>query len=323
MSIWQGRSVLVTGATGIVGSWLVKDLLADGARVVALVYERDPRSELVRSGDLERIESVDGALEELDVLERALREHEFDTVFHLGAQTLVETAREDPLTTWETNVRGTYNLLEACRRHAPRMERIVVASSDKAYGDAELLPYTEESPLAGRSPYEASKACADVIAQSYHTTYGLPVAVARCGNVYGGGDFNWSRIVPGTIRSLLEGQRPIVRSDGTYRRDYLYVRDVARAYLDLGAAVGRDGVAGEAFNFGHERPITVLEVVDEIKRLMGREDVEPIVEDRAVGEIRDQWLSATKAHAVLGWSPHYDLETGLAETIDWYRKYLG
>ena len=306
----------------MIGSWLVKDLLAGGARVVALVFDRDPNSELLRSGDVDRIAVVEGALEDFDTLERAIGDHDVDTVFHLGAQTQVELAQDDPLTTWEANVRGTYNLLEACRRHATLVERIVVASSDKAYGDQETLPYTEESRLAANYPYDVSKACADLIAQSYHRTYRLPVAVARCGNTYGGGDLNWNRIVPGTIRSLLKGDPLVVRSDGRYLRDYVYVRDVAQAYITVAAAIGRDGVAGEAFNFAHERPVTVLEVMDAIKRLMDREDVEPVIEDRVVGEIRDQWLSAAKARDVLEWSPAYDLESGLAETIDWYRSFF-
>jgi CDP-glucose 4,6-dehydratase len=323
VSEWRGRSVLVTGATGVVGSWLVKELLANGARVVALVLDLDPQSELVRSGDVDHVSVVNGALEELTVLERALGAHEVDSVFHLGAQTLVEVARRAPLGTWESNIRGTYNLLEACRRHADVIERIVIASSDKAYGSSPELPYTEEMPLAATHPYEVSKACGDLIAGSYHALYGLPVAIARCGNVYGGGDLNWSRIVPGTIRSLHRGERPVLRSDGTYRRDYLYVKDAAHAYAELAGAVGTDGVAGAAFNFGHERPVTVTELVNTITRLAGREDLAPIVENRAVGEIHDQWLSSARARATLDWEPHYDLETGLAETLEWYGAYLG
>jgi CDP-glucose 4,6-dehydratase len=317
------RRVLVTGATGMIGSWLVKELLGAGANVLALVYEREPDSELIRSGDIDRIDTVDGALQQYDLLEETIRERRVDTVFHLGAQTQVEWAYDDPLTTWESNVRGTFNLLEACRANPGLVQRIVVASSDKAYGDQDVLPYTEESRLAATYPYDVSKACADLIAQSYHQTYGLPVAVARCGNTFGGGDLNWNRIVPGTIRSLLSGEAPIVRSDGKYLRDYVYVKDVARAYMQLGSAVGTGGVAGQAFNFAHESPVSVLEVVDTIRRLMERDDLQPVIEDRAVGEIRDQWLSSEKARTVLGWAPGYDLESALAETIDWYRSYLG
>jgi CDP-glucose 4,6-dehydratase len=323
LSSWAGRRVLLTGATGMVGSWLVKELLARDAYVVALVLDLDPQSELVRSGDLERCSVVNGALEDFATLERAINLHETDTVFHLGAQTIVEVAHRYPLATWEANVRGTYNLLEACRTHDDLVERIVVASSDKAYGEAEELPYTEETKLAARYPYEVSKAAGDLIALSYHHTYGLPVAIARCGNIFGGGDLNWSRIVPGTVRSLLRDERPVLRSDGTMRRDYVYVKDAAQAYVDLASAVGRDGVAGQAFNFGHESPLTVFEIVGAIKRLMGREDVEPVIESRAVGEIKDQWLSARKAREQLEWAPRYELEPALDETIDWYKGFLG
>jgi CDP-glucose 4,6-dehydratase len=202
------------------------------------------------------------------------------------------------------------------------VQRVVVASSDKAYGESESLPYTEDSPLAARHPYAASKACADVIAQSYHETCGLPVAIARCGNVYGGGDLNWSRIVPGTVRALLHGDPPLIRSDGTFVRDYVYVKDVSRAYMELAGHIGEPGVAGEAFNFSDERPLGVLELVAEIAHLLGREDLTPVVLDYASGEIRSQSLSARKARERLGWLARYDLESGLAETIEWYRDFF-
>lgn len=320
---WTDRRVFVTGATGMVGSWLVKELLAEGAYVVVLVLDHDPQSELVRSGDVEHCAVVNGNLEDFRALERAINLHEIDSVFHLGAQTIVEVAHRYPLATWETNVRGSYNLLEACRTHGSLVDRIVIASSDKAYGEAESLPYTEESPLAARHPYEVSKACGDLIALSYHHAYGLPVSIARCGNVFGGGDLNWSRIVPGTIRSLVREQRPVLRSDGTFSRDYVYVEDAARAYIHLAEAVGKSGVAGQAFNFGNEAPLTVLEIVEAIKRLMGCETVEPVIEARAVGEIREQWLSSGKARAELGWIPRFDLDAGLVATIDWYQEFLG
>jgi len=320
---WAGRRVFVTGATGMIGSWLVKELLSGGAFVVALVLDVDPQSELVRSGDLARVTVVNGELESLPTLERAINVHEIDTVFHLGAQTLVEAAHRFPLATWEANVRGTYNVLEACRVHSTLVRRVVVASSDKAYGESDVLPYTEESPLAARHPYEVSKACADLIARSYHETYQLPVATARCGNVFGGGDLNWSRIVPGTIRSLLRDERPKIRSDGSYVRDYVYVRDAARGYMDLALAIDGDRAAGEAFNFALESPLTVLQLVGEIRRLMDREEIEPEIEDRAIGEIHDQYLSARKAREVLGWKPRYELEPALQETIDWYREFFG
>jgi CDP-glucose 4,6-dehydratase len=321
-SFWAGRRVLVTGATGIVGSWLTKDLLAAGARVVALVRDADPQSELFRSGDVRRCSVVSGALEEFWALERAINEHEVEVVFHLGAQTIVGTAHRFPLPTFEANVRGTYNLLEACRHHAGLVRRVVIASSDKAYGEQPVLPYTEAMPLDGRHPYEVSKSCADLLARSYHHTYGLPVTIARCGNIYGGGDLNWSRIVPGTVRSLLHGERPVIRSDGTYVRDYIYVKDVARAYLDLAEHLDDARVRGESFNFSTESPLTVLDLVRAIRDLMDADHLEPRILDSAEGEIRSQHLSAAKAAAVLGWKPRFDLQGGLRETIEWYRAFL-
>ena len=320
---WSDRRVFVTGATGMVGSWLVKELLARGAQVTVLVLDLDSQSELVRSGGLQSCTVVNGALEDLSALERAVTLHGIDTVFHLGAQTIVGVAHRAPLGTWEANVRGTYNLLEVCRRHADLVQRVVVASSDKAYGETDKLPYTEEAPLGARHPYEVSKATADLIAQSYHHTYGLPVAIARCGNIYGGGDLNWSRIVPGTIRSYLSDVPPVLRSDGSFVRDYLYVRDAAAAYVDLAEAIGRDGVGGAAFNFSTESPLTVLELVSTIRDRMGKQGIEPLVLDSAVGEIHDQTLSAEKAREVLGWNPKHDLRAGLDETIAWYTEYLG
>jgi CDP-glucose 4,6-dehydratase len=322
MGFWNQRRVFITGATGFIGSWLVKELLAHGAYVVALVRDTDPQSELYRSGDIRRVSVVNGRLEDFWTLERAINEYEIDTVFHLGAQTIVGTAHRFPLPTFEANIRGTYNLLEACRLHSNMVQRVVIASSDKAYGEQPNLPYTEDMPLNGRHPYEVSKSCADLIAQCYHHTYGLPVAIARCGNVYGGGDLNWSRIVPGTIRSFLRGERPIIRSDGTYVRDYIYVKDVVRAYMRLAECLDDDRVRGEAFNFSTETPLTVLELVQAIQRLMNCEHIEPQILDCAEGEIRAQYLSAAKARSILGWEPQFNLEQGLRETIEWYRVFL-
>lgn len=319
---WGSRRVLVTGATGMVGSWLVKELLERGARVVGLVRDADPRSELYRSGDVDRISVVNGRLEDLRTVERAVNEHAVDTVFHLGAQTIVGAAQRAPLATFESNVRGTWNLLEACRRHDGLVDRVVVASSDKAYGAQADLPYTEDSPLEATRPYEVSKACADLITRSYHETYRLPVTVARCGNVYGGGDLNWSRIVPGTIRSLLRGERPVIRSDGTYVRDYIYVEDVVDAYLDLADALDGQGADGEAFNFSTESPLSVLEIVDRLRGILDGGDLEPRILDEAEGEIEAQHLSAAKARERLGWSPRWELDEGLRETAAWYRDAL-
>jgi CDP-glucose 4,6-dehydratase len=320
---WKDRRVFVTGATGMIGGWLVKDLLAQGAYVVALVLDADPQSELYRSGEVHRTSVVNGTLEDFSTLERAINAHEADTVFHLGAQAIVGVAHRAPLPTFETNVRGTWNLLEACRLHRDLVEGVVIASSDKAYGAQPRLPYTEDMPVAGMHPYEVSKSAADLIARTYYHTYGLPVAIARCGNVFGGGDLNWSRIVPGTIRSFLRGERPVVRSDGSYVRDYFYVKDAARAYLRLGERLGDPQVVGEAFNFSNESPMSVLDLVAVIQKLMDASHLEPDVRDVAEGEIHSQYLSAARAREQLGWAPEFDLEAGLRETIAWYRAFLG
>ena len=320
---WDQHNVLVTGATGIIGSWLVKRLLEEGACIVTLVRDWDPQSELIRSGHINRTRVVNGALEDYPTVERAINEYEIDTVLHLGAQTIVGSAFRSPLPTFEANIRGTYHLLEACRVHSPLVKRVVVASSDKAYGDVDYLPYTEDMAPCGRHPYDVSKSCADLIALTYGHTYNLPVAVARCGNVYGGGDLNWNRIVPGTIRSILNEQRPVLRSDGKYTRDYIYVADVVEAYLMLADKASVEGIRGQAFNFSCEHPVTVLEITRKIQELMGRDDLEPIILAQAKAEIRDQYLDSSKAKRLLNWMPQYTLEKGLTETIDWYKDFLG
>jgi CDP-glucose 4,6-dehydratase len=322
MSPWQDRRVLVTGATGLVGSWLCARLLKEGAAVIVLVRDWDPQSELLRSGAIQRCSVVSGQLESYAEVERAINEQEVDSVFHLGAQTIVGTALRSPLPTFEANIRGSYNLLEACRVHAGLVKRIVVASSDKAYGDVAVLPYTEEMPANGRHPYDVSKSCTDLLAMTYAETYGLPVAIARCGNIYGGGDLNWSRIVPGTIKAVLNGQRPRLRSDGSHIRDYLYVEDVVDAYLALGEACTREGVRGEAFNFSPAKPMTVLEITRAVLDALGRPEVEPEILNNARAEIQDQYLDASKAQALLGWQPAWSLQAGLEATVAWYRTYL-
>ena len=320
---WSDKRVFVTGATGMVGAWLVKELIAQGASVVALVRDADPQSELFRSREIEKVTVVNGVLENLWDLERAVNEHEVDTVFHLGAQTIVGTARRFPFQTFEANVRGTYNLLEVCRLHQSLVKRVVVASSDKAYGDQVHLPYTEETTLQGRYPYDVSKSCSDLIAQSYFHTYALPVAIARCGNIYGGGDLNWSRVVPGTIRSILQGDRPSIRSDGKLVRDYIYVEDAAQAYLRLGEHLSDGAIQGQGFNFSVGKPMTVLEIVKVIQKLMHAEHLQPVIQNTAKGEILSQYLSSEKARRLLQWEPSCGLEKGLEETISWYREFLG
>ncbi len=320
---WEGRRVFVTGATGLVGSWLCRSLVDQGAHIVVLVRDWDPKSEFIRSGTIQKCSVVSGFLEDYGTLERALSENEIDTVFHLGAQAIVGTGFRSPLATFESNIRGSYNLLEACRVHQGLVQRVVIASSDKAYGEAAVLPYTEDMPANGRHPYDVSKSCTDLLALTYAHTYGMPVAVARCGNIYGGGDLNWSRIVPGTIRSALEGKAPVLRSDGTFTRDYLFVDDVVDAYLALGESVQKSGVRGEAFNFSPERPYTVLDIVRQILELVGRTDLEPVILAEAKAEIRDQYLDASKARKVLGWHPRHSLPVGLERSLDWYRSFFG
>lgn len=323
MSFWRDRPVLVTGATGLLGSAVLEELLERDAAPVCLVRDQVPHSRAVREGLLARATVVHGDLTEYETVLRAINEHECDTVLHLGAQTIVGVAARSARSTFEANVRGTWQLLDAARACGGLVERVVVASSDKAYGEAERLPYTEDTPLRGRFPYDVSKSCADLIAFSYAESYGLPVSVTRCGNLFGPGDLNWNRIVPGTIRSALRGERPVIRSDGRFVRDYFFVRDAALAYLELAERMPDPAVTGEAFNFGAEQPLTVLELVDRLLRLAGAAHLEPRVLDEASREIPRQHLDCSKARRTLGWKPRFSLEEGLRETIDWYRAWLG
>lgn len=322
-NFWKEKRVFITGATGLVGSSLTDFLLKKGAYVVALVRDADPHSELIRSGAIGRVHVVNGALEDYATLERAISEHDCDTVFHLGAQAIVHVAYRSPMLTFEANIRGTYNLLEACRVHSKLVKRVVIASSDKAYGDVDVLPYTEAMPPLGRFPYDVSKSCTDLLSRSYHATYDLPIAIARCGNIFGRGDLNWSRIVPGTIRSLRQNEAPIIRSDGKFTRDYIYVDDISEAYTVLAQSLEKPGVSGEAFNFAPGRPYSVLEIVALLQKIMGKEKIQPKILNEAKAEIRDQHLDSKKAEKLLGWKPKFELEAGLRETVRWYEKFLG
>jgi len=320
---WRERHVLVTGATGIVGSWLCEELVRRGASVVAFVLDDDPQSRFYSASIHRRCSIVRGHLARFEDCLRAINLHECTDVFHLGAQTIVGNALREPLETFESNIRGTYNLLEAARRLSPLVETFIVASSDKAYGDSPILPYTEDMPLIGRHPYDVSKSCTDLVSTAYAHTYGLPVTIARCGNIYGGGDLNWSRIVPGTIRSLLASERPVLRSDGGPIRDYIYVRDVVEAYIALAEATHAGTASpGEAFNFSPQSRYTVLEIVAEIGRAMGV-DPNPDILASASMEIRDQTLDASKAKRRLGWGARWSLPEGLTETVAWYREHFG
>jgi len=314
--------VLVTGGTGLLGSWLVKQLIEAGSNIVCLVRDWVPQSELIRSRCIEQINTVRGDITDRDLIERALGEYEVEVVFHLAAQTIVGIANRNPVSTFSTNIEGTWNLLEACRR-SPKVQSIVVASSDKAYGDQENLPYNEAMPLQGRHPYDVSKSCADLIAQTYAVSYGLPVAITRCGNFYGGGDLNWNRVVPGTIRSVIRGERPVVRSDGKFVRDYFYIEDGAAAYMLLAERLASNAaLCGQAFNFSNESQVSVLEMVELILRKMNS-SLRPEVLNQASNEIRHQFLSAERARTQLNWKPQFTLESGLDRTLAWYRDFLG
>ncbi len=317
---WLHRPVLVTGCSGFLGSWLAEWLVEAGAEVVGIIRDEQPFSRLALSGTRDRMRIVHGDITDYALVERTLAEYEVETVFHLAAQTIVPIANRAPLSTFESNIRGTWTVLEAARR-LPTVGRIVVASSDKAYGEQSRLPYTEEMPLRGSHPYDVSKSAADLLAQSYARTYGLRIAITRCANLYGGGDLHWNRIVPGTIRSALEGRPPIIRSDGSPRRDYLYVRDAVRAYLMLAEALDRDEIVGEAFNCGTDKPLTVLEMTHLILSLFPQAPA-PIILNEARNEIADQYLDSGKIARLLGWKPEWERYAALQETIAWYRDFL-
>ena len=320
-SFWLDRPVLVTGGTGFLGGWLVKRLLKAGASVVCVVRDWVPHSLLLKEELHREVILARGCVTDQLFLERVLGEYEVATVFHLAAQSIVPIANRNPVSTFESNIRGTWSMLEACRR-SPEVSEVVLASSDKAYGSQEVLPYDEEMPLQGIYPYDVSKACCDRIGSSYAATYDLPVAITRCGNFYGGGDLNFNRIVPGTIRALIRGHRPIIRSDGNYVRDYFYIEDGAAAYMLRAEKLAETPeLKGEAFNFSTEEGLSVLELVKKIIEVTGSE-LQPDVRGEAANEIREQYLSAEKARRVLGWQPLYSLEESLQRTVEWYREYL-
>jgi len=321
-NFWDGRKVFITGVTGLLGSALCRRLLARGAEVTGLIRDWVPDSNFYQDDPNDRINIVHGNIEDYELLERSLNEYEIDTVFHLCAQTIVGTANRNPLSTFAANIAGTWNILEAARRNERLVKRVVVASSDKAYGEAKTLPYDETTPLRGQHPYDVSKSCADLIAQSYYHTFGQPVAVVRCGNLFGAGDLNFNRIIPGTIRSLLRDEAPLIRSNGKYIRDYIYVEDAVSGYMLVAAQLEDSGNHGEAFNFSFEEPVTVLELTDQITALMGKTDIKPKILNEASAEIIAQHLSASKARQKLGWQPEHSLEEGLKLTIAWYEEFF-
>jgi CDP-glucose 4,6-dehydratase len=317
---WRDRPVLVTGGSGLLGGHLVASLLEHGAAVHCLIRDWTPHSILL--AEYERNATlIRGDITDQAVMERALGENEIDTVFHLAAQTLVPVANRNPVSTFESNIKGTWTVLEAARR-SPLVRQIVAASSDKAYGDQQELPYNESLPLAGKHPYDVSKSCADLICQAYAASYDLPVAVTRCGNLYGAGDLNWNRIIPGTIRSVLRDQQPVIRSDGSLVRDYFYAGDAAEAYMVLAEKLAGDrSLIGSAFNFSSDRPLSVKDITMLVLELMGSH-LEPVVLNQATNEIRDQYLDSQLARERLNWSPRRDIRESLLETIDWYRNFL-
>lgn len=318
---WKNTPVLVTGCTGLIGSWLCKEIINRKTNVVGLIRDWVPKSVLIDDRYIDEMNIVRGDINDFQTMERIINEYEIEVVFHLAAQTIVETANRNPLSTFESNIKGTWNILEACRR-VSTVKKIIIASSDKAYGDQPVLPYYEDMPLQGTHPYDVSKSCADLIAKTYHTTYGTPVCITRCGNFYGGGDLNFNRLVPGTIRTLLNGEPPVIRSDGSYIRDYFYVEDGVHAYLHLAEKMDDENILGEAFNFSNELQISVLEMVKKIISLMDKENIEPRVLNTATNEIIHQSLSAKKARKMLNWAPAHTLDEALERTIEWYMKFF-
>ena len=317
---WRNKNVFITGATGFLGSWLTKYLLDGNSNITVLARDWVPYSKLYADNLNKKINIVKGEIEDYFLLERILNEYEIGTVFHLAAQTIVGIANNNPISTFETNIKGTWNILEACRRNK-KIKKIIVASSDKAYGDQEILPYSENTPLIGRHPYDVSKSCADLICRSYYETYELPVCVTRCGNFYGGGDLNFNRIIPGTIRSILNNEPPVIRSDGSFIRDYFYIEDAVLAYLLLAEKMDDKSLHGEAFNFSNEIQITVLDLVNKIIDLMDS-NLKPVILNEATNEIKHQYLSAKKAKDFLGWKSEYDLNIGLQKTISYYMNFF-
>jgi CDP-glucose 4,6-dehydratase len=319
-NFWQDRNVYVTGGSGFLGGWVISELNALGANVVALTRDVSRMSKTSLIPNSQPSHTVFGCLEDYETQVRAINEYEVDTVMHLGAQPIVGVANRNPRSTFEANIRGTWNVLEACRE-VSTVKRIVIASSDKAYGEQPTLPYDEAMPLQGQHPYDVSKSCTDLISQTYHNTYGTPVCITRCGNFFGGGDLNFNRIVPGTIRSLAKGEAPLIRSDGSFIRDYVYVRDIASFYLHLAEKMEDDKIHGHAFNYSTESQLSVLDITNKIIQLMGV-DIVPKILNEAKGEIPHQYLSAKKAREMLNFSTQYTIDSALAETIEWYKQFF-
>jgi CDP-glucose 4,6-dehydratase len=324
--MFQDKTVLVTGCAGFLGSWLSKTLVEKNAKVIGLDRQYKPESMI---HDVKKdAELIEGSVEDLDLLLRIVKDRNIEFIFHLAAQSIVGIANSNPLDTFKSNIEGTWNVLETARQMGQtsdmkdrRLRGIILASSDKAYGDQEVLPYIEDAPMQGRFPYDVSKSCADLIARSYAISYKVPVCTTRCGNLFGAGDLNMSRIVPDTLWHVLRGQPVTIRSNGKPVRDYLYIKDAVNAYLTLAERMWNDAsVHGEAFNISNQAPMSVLECVDKILEVTGRQDLKPIIQGTATREIEEQFLDATKISAVLGWKPQYDFKAGLQETVGWYKE---
>ncbi|MCL5004239.1 MAG: GDP-mannose 4,6-dehydratase [Patescibacteria group bacterium] len=318
-SFWHSRRVLVTGASGMLGSEVTHQLLSKGADVSVIIRDRVHKSRLYLEDFYRKLNIAYGDITDFEFVERVIGEYEVETVFHLAAQTQVKVGNVSPLSTFNSNIKGTWNVLEAVRLHRPHVRSLVVASSDKAYGDQKILPYNEETALQGRHPYDVSKSCADLVAQSYRVSFNLPVAVTRCGNLFGPGDLNFNRIVPGTILSLMKNEPPIIRSDGQYIRNYFYTKDAANAYLEI--SENFEKTVGQVFNVGSEERYSVLDLVSLITEEMGS-SLTPVIKNEASNEIREQYLSIDKVKRVLGWHPKYSVREALKETIAWYKKYF-
>lgn len=320
-SYWSGKNVFVTGSTGLIGSWITRELVKSGAHVVSLIRDVHRLSilDLVCGKEFKPKTLIYGDLRDYELLLRVLNEYEIAVCLHLAAQAIVGVANKSPLSTFESNVRGTWTLLEACR-NTSSIESIVVASSDKAYGEPLNVPITEDHPLIATFPYDASKACVDMIARSYHTSFGLAVAVSRCCNIYGGADLNFSRIIPDTIRSVLLDREPLIRSDGSPIRDFMYIDDAVSGYLLLAENMQRAGVAGNAFNFGTGKPVKVLDLVNKIIKNAGKQNLQPKIMGNKSNEINVQYLDSTKAKQILNWEAKTTLDDGLTKTIQWYKE---
>ena len=320
-AFWLNRRVFLTGGFGLLGSHIAEYLVKLGASVVLLKRDHVPSSRLFETDAYRKSVIVQGDFEDYDTIYRTLADYEIETVFHVGAQAIAPIANRSPLPTFRANIMGTCNVLEAARLN-PTVKRVLVASSDKAYGDQPILPYTEDAPLQGKHPYDVSKSCTDLIAQTYVKTYNSPICVTRCGNLYGAGDLNFNRIIPDTIRQALNDKAITIRSDGQFIRDYFFVKDAAMGYLAIAQAMEDESVRGHAFNLSTGNGYKVVDIVAKIYEVMGKTDLSPTILNQASSEIREQTLSSKKAETILGWKPVYSVEEGLSETVSWYRQYF-